>query len=152
MNTLSIAASRRLRASGNTIPLCYVFSSSSAWTAFTSCTCQVTRGSRARNCSLVDMRHGLTTGRSLTWITPLSAKRTLSACIKTCGSRDLVMDLVARGTLSWIYLLAEPCRRFIPWPHEERRFALVWRFHSWPQCGPVRLVYVAFLDVVSAAA
>ena len=38
MDTLSIVASRRLRASGNTIPLCYVFSSSSAWTAFTSCT------------------------------------------------------------------------------------------------------------------
>ena len=59
------------------------------------------------------------------------------------------MDLVARGTLSWIYLLAEPCHRFIPWLHEERRLALVWRFHSWPQFEPARLAYVAYLEVVS---
>jgi hypothetical protein len=72
--------------------------------------------------------------------------------IKKCGSRDLVMDLVARGILSWIYLVAEPCHRFIPWLHGELRLALVWRIHSWPQCGPVRLAYVAFLEVVSAAA
>ena len=71
--------------------------------------------------------------------------------IKECGSRGLVMDLVARGTLSWIYLLAEPCHGFIPWPHGERRHALAWWFHSWAQCGPVRLAYVAFLEVASVA-
>ena len=149
MDTLSIVASRRLGASGNAIPHCDVSSWSSAWTTFTMCTWQVARGSRSRNCSLGDMRHGLITGRSLTWITPLSAKRTLSECIKTCGSRDLVMDLVARGTLSCIYLLAEPCHRGIPWLHGERRLALVWRFRSWPQCDPARLAYVACLEVVS---
>ena len=105
MDTLSIVASRRLRASGNTIPIWYFVSSSSAWTASTSCTCQVTRGSRARNCSRGDIRHGLITGRSLTLITPLSMKRTLSSLHQACDSR----------TWSWIWLRVESCHGFIVW-------------------------------------
>ena len=111
-------------------------------------------GSRIAGIKLLSRRHS---SWSSCWAGPyldysVVCEENVVSLVKKCGSRDLVMDLVARGTLSWIYLLAEPCHRFIPWLHGERRLALVWRFLSWPQCGQVRLVYVAVLDVVSVAA